>query len=67
MPRLSPRAYNHRMSERTEKFLDEAAEPIGLSSRHNLRVFWNAVPHEEDAEHPDDKDWSDSEPDPDAP
>ena len=55
------------MSERTEKFLDEAAKPVGLSSGHNLRVFWNAVPHEEDAEHPDDKDWSDSEPDPDAP
>lgn len=55
------------MGERIEKFLDEAAEPTLLGSGHDLRVFWNAVPHKDDSEHPEDKDWSASEPDPSAP
>lgn len=50
------------MGEKAEKFLDGAAL-IG----DNYRVFWNAVPHESDPQHPEDKDWADSEPDPDAP
>jgi hypothetical protein len=54
------------MGERTEKFLDALADPAHGQSR-NLRVFWNAVPHVDDDEHPGDKNWSASEPDPEAP
>jgi hypothetical protein len=55
------------MGEKFEEFLDKAAEPIGLHSGTNLRALWNAVPHEDDPAHPEDKDWADSEPDPNAP
>jgi hypothetical protein len=55
------------MGERIERFLDWSAEPSPLGSGKNLRVFWNAVPHVDDPEHPEDKNWSLSEPDPKAP
>jgi hypothetical protein len=55
------------MGEKFEEFLDRAAQPIGLYSGTNLRALWNGVPHEEGPEHPEDKDWADSEPDPNAP
>lgn len=55
------------MSERLERWLDEVAKPWGINGGSNLRVFWNAVPHRVDDDHPDDKDWAASEPDPDAP
>lgn len=55
------------MGERIEKLLDDAAKPTFLNSGHDYRVLWNAVPHEKDEEHPEDKDWADSEPDPSAP
>jgi len=55
------------MGERLEHFLDWAAEPNGLTGGKDLRVFWNAVPHADDADNPADKDWAASEPDPDAP
>lgn len=55
------------MGERIERWLDEAAKPGLLGSGHNYRVFWNAVPHQHNEEHPEDKDWARSEPDPDAP
>jgi hypothetical protein len=31
------------------------------------RVFWNEVPHVDDDEHPEDKNWAASAPDVDAP
>jgi hypothetical protein len=55
------------MDERIERFLDWSAEPSLLGSGKNLRVFWNAVPHVDDPDHPEDKNWSLSEPDPKAP
>jgi hypothetical protein len=55
------------VSEKSEEFLDNMAEPIGLDGGKNLRALWNAVPHVDDPEHPDDKNWADSEPDPNAP
>ena len=54
------------MGERTEKFLDVLADG-SLGQSRNLRVFWNAVPHVDDEDHPEDKDWSASETDPKAP
>jgi hypothetical protein len=30
-------------------------------------VLWNHIPHVNDPKHPEDKDWADSEPDPNAP
>ena len=62
-----PKRYRPPMGERIERFLDRVAEPSGLSSGKNLRVFWNAVPHVDDEEHPEDKNWAESAPDPDAP
>jgi len=55
------------MGEKFEEFLNRSARPIGLHSGTNLRALWNGVPHKEDPEHPEDKDWADSEPDPNAP
>ncbi|MBW8871876.1 MAG: hypothetical protein JF618_06810 [Leifsonia sp.] len=55
------------MGEGIERFLDWAAEPSGLSGGKDLRVFWNSVTHTEDAGSADDRDWANSEPDPDAP
>lgn len=55
------------MGEKIERFLDRAAEPSFLHSGTNLRAVWNAVPHVDDPEHPEDKDWAASEPDQDAP
>jgi len=51
--------------ERTERFLDLAAEPRVFGGR-DLQVFWNGVPHVEDQDNPDDKDWAANEPDPEA-
>ncbi|HEY5225027.1 MAG TPA: hypothetical protein VIJ18_18515 [Microbacteriaceae bacterium] len=55
------------MNERLDKFLDNAAEPGLLISGHDLRALWSGGPHENDPEHPEDKDWASSEPDPHAP
>ena len=55
------------MGEKFGEFLDKAAQPAGLHSGTDLRALWNGVPHEEDSEHPEDKNWADSEPDPSAP
>jgi hypothetical protein len=55
------------VGEKFEEFLDNLAQPTVLSGGKNLRVFWNAVPHEADPDHPEDKDWADSDPDPHAP
>ncbi len=46
--------------------LDEAAKPHIIGGR-DYRVFWNHVGHVDDPEHPEDKNWAASEPDPDAP
>jgi hypothetical protein len=54
------------MGEKIEEFLDNVAKP-GIFGGKDLRVFWNAVPHEDDPAHPEDKNWADSEPDPNAP
>jgi hypothetical protein len=56
------------MGERIEAFLDNLAAqaPFGGGGK-DLRAFWNGVPHTEDPDHPEDKDWSTSEPDPKAP
>ncbi|WP_454108160.1 hypothetical protein [Leifsonia shinshuensis] len=55
------------MGERADKFLDRLAKPSGLAGGWDLRVFWHGVPHEPVEGDVDDKDWSKSEPDPDAP
>jgi len=60
------RQYRSATGERIERFLDRAAEPSVIGGR-DLRVFWNGVPHIEDQDNPDDKDWAASEPDPKAP
>jgi hypothetical protein len=36
-------------------------------SGKNVRLLWNGVPHDEATEHPEDKNWAESEPDPNAP
>ncbi|MGA0565942.1 hypothetical protein ACO2Q7_01260 [Rathayibacter sp. KR2-224] len=56
------------MGECIEKFLDNLAAPgpFGGGGK-DLRALWNAVPHVEDPKHSEDKDWSTSEPDPEAP
>ena len=55
------------MSERLDKFLDNAAKPRFLNSGLDLHALWSGVPHKNDPEHPEDKDWASSEPDPNAP
>jgi hypothetical protein len=55
------------VGEEIEEFLDKVAKPVGLTGGKNLRALWNGVPHEDDPKHPEDKDWADSEPDPNAP
>jgi hypothetical protein len=55
------------VGEKSERFLDWAAKPLGPNGGKDLRVFWNAVPHSSDADDPESKDWSQSEPDPKAP
>jgi hypothetical protein len=55
------------VGEKFDDFLDKSAKPIGLHSGTNLGALWNGVSHEDDPEHPEDKDWANSEPDPNAP
>jgi hypothetical protein len=55
------------MSNEREDWLDSVARGNLFSGGKNLRVFWNGVPHEDAPEHPEDKNWADSEPDPKAP
>ncbi|GAB3614481.1 hypothetical protein [Humibacter ginsengisoli] len=56
------------MGERIDAALDYLAAPGAFGGGgKDLRVFWNAVSHVVDPDHPEDKDWSNSEPDPSAP
>jgi hypothetical protein len=55
------------MGERVDRFKENAAKPGFLNSGHDLRAFWSGVSHENDPEHPEDKDWAASEPDPNSP
>ena len=50
------------MSERSERPLDWLAR-----AGKNVRPFWNGVPHDETAEHPEDKNWAESVADSNAP
>lgn len=61
------RKYTSRMGERVDRFKENAAKPGFLNSGHDLRAFWSGVSHENDPEHPEDKDWAASEPDPNSP